>query len=167
MANEADVANVPIEFEYKGKTYKIARLLNFMMEQAFADWVFANAVRYLERQQALFMGTEGEMGVSPDQGQAMLNHLAEQSAMGEFDWGSRIVEAKRKNSWEGIKYSMMLRFKAHHPEVGLKMINEIFKDEKERERLYAALRPQKSGGDENESEKTPSVPPVPEGQPSA
>lgn len=162
MSSEADLMNLPIEFEYpegSGKIYKIQRIPTMVMETAFADWVFLDAWNYVQRMKAMFIETNGEQGLSDEDAESMQNRITDGKSSGMYDWGSEIVETKLGKSWAGIHYMMMLRFKAHHPEVNLAFIQKLYRDMKERKRLYDAMRPTKPSGEQQQSEQQGKEPP--------
>jgi hypothetical protein len=152
MPTDADLLNLPLEFEYKGKVYKILREPTMVMETAFADWVLMEAFNRIERMHAMYNESQGQSGLNPQQYEMAMNRLTDDQAAGDFDWGSTIVDKKYRESWGGLKFMIMLRFKAHHPEVGMRMIEEIFRNPDEKARLYAVLRPTKAADAESEKE---------------
>ena len=101
MTSEADLLALPYHYEYKGKVYRISRIITFGMEAAFADWVFSEAINNVERLRAKYAETLGESGLNPEQYENAMNRLYDKLASGDFAWGSQIVVDKANKTWDG------------------------------------------------------------------
>lgn len=151
---EAKALGLPLEFSYKGKTYKLANPITFEIEGLFAMWCVRDAMDEVERHRALFNRTNGELGLEDSICDRMCDRITDQVAGGEFRWGGTIVNTKLTRSWDGVKMMILLRFRAYHPNFSQKLIDEIFADIPERERLSELLSPKKEEGEEETEAET-------------
>ena len=124
MSSEADLLALPYHYEYKGKVYRISRIITFGMEAAFADWVFSEAINNVERLRAKYAETLGESGLNPEQYENAMNRLYDKLASGNFAWGSQIVVDKANKTWDGVKKLIHFRMLAFDPHVSMELLDE-------------------------------------------
>lgn len=161
MATEAELLAIPLEYQYKGKTYKISRVVTFGMEAAFADWVYMEAIGHTERMRAMYIATSGRSGLNDDQYERAFDRITDRLSMGEYAWGSETVTNKANKSWAGIRYLIMLRMQMYDQTVGPALLDEIFSDADARAELFKVLnRPFHTAEAEEESKEKTQPPAV-------
>jgi len=139
MSTGVELLDIPVEFEFKGKVYKVSRKITFQMEQMFADWVYNTALDRLERQRAL--ARETGQGMTEEQYNKQMDRIADNFSAGKYEWEGSCVQ-ESLNQWPGNKYMMWLRFKRYDPKVEFSLIEEIFNSNSEARRLARLLNPQ-------------------------
>lgn len=137
--------DVPIQFEFQGKTYQVSRIITFEMEVMASDWVKAQALARIERQKEL-----GRNGPDPN-GAAVryeraLDRYDDNLTGGRLDWEGDLCMTAI-NQWEGSKHLMLLRFRRYDPTVTVKLIVEIYKSVEDRQRLASLINPPAAGGE--------------------
>lgn len=137
MATQSELLGVPLEFEYKGKVYKIHRQ-TFGLEAMFCDWVYHRAVDRIERARAI--ARLAKRATSEEQYERQMNRLADNFSAGKFEWEGELVNAAG-NQPEGIRYMLLLRFRKFDQTVTLELINEILDDPEANARLRNLINP--------------------------
>lgn len=151
MATTTEILDIPGEYEYKGKVYKVSRIVTFEMEAMIADWVIQSAIQRLERQRALTKA--GARGISEEQYQRALDRLADNQAVGRFEWeGDLTMQAV--NQLPGNKYLNWLRFRRFDKTVTMELIENIYENEEDSRRLGLLLNPSTAAGEEEAQEET-------------
>lgn len=157
----AQLLDIPLEFEFKGKVYKVSRVITQEMEQWLADWVYNSACDRLERQKQLARNREGPGGMTEEQYLRMVDRIADNLQVGKYEWEGEITIGAM-NTIPGNKMMTLLRFRRYPAEngpVSMSLIDEIYDDLPSFKRLQNLLNPTPAAASEpkKESDEQPAA----------